>query len=364
MIAKNVCSWLIMTTTIVCATRLLTEFNSSSQDNVLQSANIGEQVELIRQVIIQQLDYDDSWQLKWNTICHSYTNKRIAFQDVNFFAKLDIYRTGITLLFIWILSLGVIFAIVHRILQRSLQVYNSYDSSQQFIVSFHVVMCTVLGVQVFTHSWVMVLFLYSDPIHVLLEYSWLFLSLCVTHFVLYTVELIVRTVIRVQPFVFLHHCMFMSYLLLMFTNPSIFIMQNEHIVGWMVVFEFLLYAGNICYRFCDKNRRRLVQNVIMNGLILYVLSRIAQTVMLIQHFVCTDAPKNHIYWILVVFALLLSAIQLYTFLPYFYMYNNAGNARNVLNNNYSNNVAQMIGNVSNDNSNSIDAKGYVLHEQQ
>eukprot|EP01025_Chloroclados_australasicus_P007771 TRINITY_DN12586_c0_g1_i3.p1 TRINITY_DN12586_c0_g1~~TRINITY_DN12586_c0_g1_i3.p1 ORF type:complete len:407 (+),score=-16.11 TRINITY_DN12586_c0_g1_i3:176-1222(+) len=320
---------------VVQARKLLVEESQIVQDSATNYTKLGEQIEQVRQVVLQQLDYDDSWHLDWNTLCKSYVNANVSYDVINFFAGLDIYRTVVTLLFICILSYGVIFLIVHKLLQKMIQVYDSFDSSQQFIVSFHVVMYVVLGIQVFTHSWIMILFFYADPVRVLIEHNWLFLSLSVSHIILYTVELIVRAVIRVQPAIFLHHCMFMSYLLLLFTNPSIFILQNEHIVDWMVVFEFLLYAGNICYRTCGKTQKRLVQNVIIGGLVLYVLSRIVQIMMLTQHFVCTDAPKNHVYWILVVFAFLLVSIQLYTFFPYVYMYNNAGKAQIVLNRNSS-----------------------------
>ncbi len=99
-----------------------------------------------------------------------------------------------------------------------------------------------------------------------------------------------RSVLRINWFLFVHHLMFCTFLVLGFQSQSNLVVKLDVIVSCFATYKFVLYAALIA------RRVRALQNsyalLHITGVVFYLLTRLVQLAILIGLFVLSYEPMR------------------------------------------------------------------------
>lgn len=130
-----------------------------------------------------------------------------------------------------------------------------------------------------------------------------------------------RAVLHINWFLFVHHLVFCTFLVLAFQSQSIFVIKVDLIVSCFATYEFLLYASLISRRV--HTLLRLFRPMLVVGIGLYLLTRLVQSAMLIGLFVLSydsmqvSSKTKALYWVSMALCLVLVVLQSYTYVIYY-----------------------------------------------
>ena len=129
-----------------------------------------------------------------------------------------------------------------------------------------------------------------------------------------------RAVLRINWFLFVHHLVFCTIIVLAFQAESIFAVKFGGIVSCFATYEFLLYAALIVRR--TRLLKGLFYVLTSVGLAFYFLTRLVQLVLLIGLFVLSYEPMRNtqkniaLWWVCLMLCVMLTILQMYTFVIY------------------------------------------------
>ncbi len=129
-----------------------------------------------------------------------------------------------------------------------------------------------------------------------------------------------RSVLRINWFLFVHHLMFCTFLVLAFQSRSLFVIKVDLIVSCFATYEFMLYAALIARRV--QALRSAGSVLLVTGLSFYLLTRLVQLAILIGLFVLSYEPMRAsgrtiaLYWVSLCMCVMLVVLQTYTFVIY------------------------------------------------
>ena len=125
---------------------------------------------------------------------------------------------------------------------------------------------------------------------------------------------------RINYFLFIHHIIFCTFVVLAFQSQSLFMLKVDIIVSCFATYEFLLYAALIA------RKTPLFQSwfkwLMISGLSFYFFTRVVQIILLLALFVLGFGPMSHtskdsaLYWVGLCMCIALMALQMYTFVIY------------------------------------------------
>lgn len=104
-----------------------------------------------------------------------------------------------------------------------------------------------------------------------------------THAIMYAYEGIVRSVIKVNYFLLIHHAAFFVFMILEFTVQSNFVVKVCLILDYFVVWEAGLYLTNVCYRL--KVNYTLLKWIMIAGTTIHGVTHFIQAMLLTAFFV-------------------------------------------------------------------------------
>eukprot|EP01024_Parvocaulis_polyphysoides_P053890 TRINITY_DN539_c1_g3_i2.p1 TRINITY_DN539_c1_g3~~TRINITY_DN539_c1_g3_i2.p1 ORF type:complete len:349 (+),score=29.15 TRINITY_DN539_c1_g3_i2:610-1656(+) len=269
--------------------------------------------------------FKQGWNLEWNNLCKSYQDEtdEISLDNIFHFLSIDFERVNLVSIYTLIIASGICFPLVQNYFSNKVSRKDrKFSEDEKLIMTIHTIFSSLFCIQLIPYMFVSALFLFGNPMLVLLKYRYLFLGIVISHSLMYSWELIFRSVIKFHSFIMVHHIVYVFYMVMVFFKPSIFVLQHGVILDWMNTFHFVLYASNVFFKVFRGVRPVLVQRIIMCGMILVAVTRIFQTVMLVKHLTCTDANKDVSYWIMTATTSFLTLLQTYTWFPYTYMYKN------------------------------------------
>jgi hypothetical protein len=137
-----------------------------------------------------------------------------------------------------------------------------------------------------------------------------------------------RSVLRINWFLFVHHLMFCTFLVLAFQSQSLFVIKVDLIVSCFATYEFLLYAALIARRVQVLKSACCV--LLVTGLSFYLLTRLVQLAILIGLFVLSYEPMRAsgrtiaLYWVSLCMCVVLVVLQTYTFVIYHSIWKSTG----------------------------------------
>ncbi len=140
-----------------------------------------------------------------------------------------------------------------------------------------------------------------------------------------------RSVLRINWFLFVHHLMFCTFLVLAFQSQSLFVIKVDLIVSCFATYEFMLYAALIARRVGAL--RSACSVLLVTGLSFYLLTRLVQLAILIGLFVLSYEPMQAsgrtiaLYWVSLCMCVVLVALQSYTFVIYRGIWNSTAGYR-------------------------------------
>ena len=248
-----------------------------------------------------------------------------------------VYFHGIFNLFlIGIITTALSFFLLHRFWQlmarlfprTCLATYTRLLSHDQTILCTHSTFVLLLGLQMVPYSYFAINALFGpDFASYLQRFHAPFFAFVLQHGLLYVVEASTRSIIKYNSLLLWHHIIWVMFIIIFTYSRSVFALKLNLVLDWMVVFEALLYAGLVSIRLGAP--WQVIRAVLVVASVLYWLSRIVQTVILVAFFAKSHARmvRAHdqpVYWAGVILSAALTVLQGYTGMIYYRLYVKAG----------------------------------------
>ncbi|GAX76394.1 hypothetical protein CEUSTIGMA_g3839.t1 [Chlamydomonas eustigma] len=136
-----------------------------------------------------------------------------------------------------------------------------------------------------------------------------------THFIMYAYEGIVRSIIKVNYFLLIHHAVFFILVIVEFVNQSNFVVKTSLILDYFVVWECGLFMTNVLYRL--NANYILLKWVMIVGTTMHGITHLVQAMLLTAFFVGMGIRMKEyhihvgIYVFMVVLCFCLCVYQIY-----------------------------------------------------
>ena len=220
------------------------------------------------------------------------------------------------------------YVVLNLALRRASAVYRKLSEVDRFLTVTHVFFCLAFALQIgpWTGLMARVMFLPGGLDHLWAAHNLAF-ACFLSKGLLYCTEGMVRSTVKRNWFLIIHHLLFAAFVLLAFAGMDIMTIKVDVLLDCFATYEVLLYAGLVARRL--KFPLAITKALLVVGVLVYGITRLIQIMLLIAIFIVSYQPmlqNGHaaIYWIVVLGTGSLMFVQFYTLEIYRQMYVRTG----------------------------------------
>lgn len=227
---------------------------------------------------------------------------------------------SLSFMFMWSLGLAIIYIGLHHLLLRASKQYRfSLTEQQQFITCQHAVFVVVYALQLVPESVLAFRFLFMrwSPEYLTSVEPAALLGLCIfPHVMLYIVEATVRSIVKFNWVLVVHHMLFFTLIIVITTSFDFYVVKLGCILDAFALHEVLLFATLVGYRL--KWNAKFVRATLAVGIVWYCLTRVVQTVLILWLMIgCEPGVRLTAGFIITaIVACALTLVQVYTLFIY------------------------------------------------
>eukprot|EP01025_Chloroclados_australasicus_P055244 TRINITY_DN6636_c1_g1_i2.p2 TRINITY_DN6636_c1_g1~~TRINITY_DN6636_c1_g1_i2.p2 ORF type:complete len:296 (-),score=-8.41 TRINITY_DN6636_c1_g1_i2:1213-2100(-) len=285
--------------------------------------------------LLEEIGQQKSWSLRWSNMCQSYQEQmnHVSFQSYYYNLDINFNTVLLSSLFASSMVFCILYIFAHYLLNRFIPRYNQYGQGEQLVATTCVITCITFTILVVPFTFVTILFVFGNPIKVFVQQKWFLAIMLSSIIMLHFYESVIRTVVKPNITMIIHHLGFLFYSFRIAINPTFFGFKLAVIILWMLVYNNVKDLGHIFYMFYRGEQTRLIQYTIIVGLLLNTIVKILGVIMAIYTAACSDAKKDVIsFFVPVALITFFVVIQVYVYKPFIHMIYNAGKPREGQNN--------------------------------